>query len=184
MADPERIWTVGHSTHSLPDFIAILEAHGIRAVADVRQYPMSRRLPHFNRDALAAGLAGAGLGYLSFQDLGGRRKARPDSVNLGWRNESFRGYADYMGTEAFRTALARLREEAAPGPTAVMCAEAVWWRCHRSLISDALKTAGVEVLHILGKQRAEPHPWTSPARIVAGRLTYPGPEREGDLFGT
>ncbi len=142
-------------------------------VADVRMFPGSRRHPQFGREALAKSLADAGIGYEHFPELGGRRKTSPDSKNTAWRNESFRGYADYMETEDFRKGIERLADLAqTSGATAIMCAEAVWWRCHRSLISDYLKARGVEVLHILDHNKIEPHPFTSAAKIVNGELSY------------
>lgn len=167
------IWTIGHSTRAIGDFIAALAAHDIKLVADVRLLPGSKRYPHFNSDALAAALPSSGIGYEHFRELGGRRKARPDSQNTAWRNDSFRGYADYMETAEFAAGIDRLlASAAAAGPTAIMCAEVVWWRCHRGLVSDYLKARGVEVIHILDAQKAEPHLWTSAANIVDGRLSY------------
>ena len=167
------IWTIGHSTRDLEQFIGALTAHRIKLVADVRLLPGSKRYPHFNSDALAASLANCGIAYEHFRELGGRRKPKPDSHNVAWRNEAFRGYADHMETPDFEAGIARLLDSAASaGPTAMMCAEAVWWRCHRGLVSDYLKVRGVEVIHILEAKKAEPHPWTSAARVVAGRLSY------------
>lgn len=143
---------------------------------DVRRYPGSRRHPQFSRDALAASLAGAGIGYVHEPDLGGRRAARPDSPHSAWRVEAFRGFADHMETPDFGAALERLMRRAAETPTAILCAEAVPWRCHRRLISDALVARGVDVLHILGPGRAEPHELDAKARILpGGRLLYGGP---------
>ncbi len=173
-AETLRIWTIGHSTRTLDEFIALLRAYGVTAVADVRQYPGSRRYPHFNREALSAALGDAGITYVHFPELGGRRQPRPDSPNTAWRNESFRGYADYMETEAFRAGIDRLLDLARRRPTAILCAEAVWWRCHRSLISDYLKTMGVEVVHILDAAHSEVHPYTQAARVVEGKLSYRG----------
>jgi len=136
-------------------------------------FPGSRRYPQFGREALAKSLSDAGIGYEHFPELGGRRKSKPDSKNTAWRNESFRAYADYMETEDFRKGIDRLVDLAKKsGPTAIMCAEAVWWRCHRSLISDYLKPRGDEVLHILDHNKVEEHPFTSPAKIVNGELSY------------
>jgi uncharacterized protein (DUF488 family) len=168
-----RIWTIGHSTRKIDDFISLLEENGIKLLADVRMFPGSKRYPQFGREALAKALTERGIRYEHFPELGGRRKAKPESKNTAWRNTSFRAYADYMETDEFRNGIARLvklAEEA--GPTAIMCAEAVWWRCHRSLISDYLKVCGVEVLHILDRNKAEPHPFTSAAKIVNGELSY------------
>jgi len=136
-------------------------------------FPGSKRYPHFGREALAKSLKDVGVRYEHFPELGGRRKTKPDSKNTAWRNESFRGYADYMETEDFQKGIASLVGLAEKiGPTAIMCAEAVWWRCHRSLISDYLKALGVEVLHILDHNKVEPHPFTSAAKIVNGELSY------------
>ena len=167
-----KIWTVGHSTRSGDEFIEILRGHGIEVLVDVRTYPGSRRYPQFNRAALAESLAAVGIRYVHEPRLGGRRRARPDSHNTAWRNAQFRGYADHMETEEFKNGVRELLELAASARVAVMCAEAVWWRCHRSLIADHLKARGVEVLHILGANKVEPHPYTSAARIVNGELSY------------
>jgi uncharacterized protein (DUF488 family) len=168
------LWTVGHSTRPIEDFIEALRSFEIEALADVRSFPGSRRYPQFNREQLKLELAEAGIEYLHLPELGGRRNARPDSVNLAWRNKMFRGYADYMETVEFRRGIARLLKVAGTGRTAIMCAEAVWWRCHRSLISDYLKAKGVEVRHIMGAGKSEAHPFTSAARIVNGELSYRG----------
>jgi uncharacterized protein (DUF488 family) len=168
-----RVWTIGHSTRKIDEFVSLLKENGIKLVADVRMFPGSRRYPQFGREALAESLGKHGIRYEHFPELGGRRKAKPDSKNTAWRNESFRGYADYMETEDFRKGIERLSDLAKKmGPTAIMCAEAVWWRCHRSLISDYLKARGVEVLHILDHDKVEEHPFTSAARIVDGALSY------------
>jgi uncharacterized protein (DUF488 family) len=168
-----RIWTIGHSTRTIEKFISLLEEHGIKQLADVRLLPGSRRYPQFNKETLADSLSKAGICYEHFPELGGRRKPRENSPNTAWRNESFRGYADYMETEEFDKGVKRLLDLAADAaPTAIMCAEAVWWRCHRSLISDYLKAVDIEVMHILDANKTEPHPYTSAARIVDGRLSY------------
>ena len=168
-----RIWTIGHSTRKIDIFLSLLKENGIKLVADVRMFPGSKRYPQFGREALEKSTGEHGIRYEHFPELGGRRKAKPDSHNTAWRNESFRGYADYMGTEDFRNGVARLIDLAEQsGPTAIMCAEAVWWRCHRSLISDHLKARGVEVVHILDGKKTEPHPFTSAAQIVDGELSY------------
>jgi uncharacterized protein (DUF488 family) len=168
-----RIWTIGHSTRKIDIFLSLLQENGIKFVADVRMFPGSKRYPQFGREALAKSLGEHGIRYEHFPELGGRRKAKPDSKNTAWRNESFRGYADYMETEDYRNGIARLVDLAnQSGPAAIMCAEAVWWRCHRSLISDYLKARGVEVIHILDEKRTEPHPFTSAATIVNGELSY------------
>ena len=168
-----QIWTIGHSTRTIDVFISLLKEHGIKLLADVRSLPGSKRYPQFNKETLENSLAKSGIDYAHFPELGGRRKTRADSKNTAWRNESFRGYADYMETDEFRNGIERLLELATrAGPTAFMCAEAVWWRCHRSLISDYLKVRGVEVMHILGAGKTEPHPYTSAARVVNGNLSY------------
>lgn len=163
---------MGHSTRSAADFIALLQAHRIEQIADVRRFPGSRRHPHFNAPELAGVLSAAGIAYLPMTDLGGRRTARRDSRNTVWRSESFRGYADYMETPPFEQALTRLLAAAAERRTAIMCAEALWWQCHRQMISDALKARGIRVLHIAGEASITEHPFTSAARIVDGRLRY------------
>jgi uncharacterized protein (DUF488 family) len=168
-----RIWTIGHSTRTIDKFISLLEEHGIKLLADVRLLPGSKRYPQFNKETLADSLGKVGICYEHFPELGGRRKPREDSPNTAWRNESFRGYADYMETEEFGEGVKRLLDLAADaGPTAIMCAEAVWWRCHRSLISDYLKARGIEVMHILDANKAELHPYTSAAQIANGKLSY------------
>ena len=168
-----RIWTIGHSTRTIEEFIGALQANGIKLVADVRLLPGSKRYPQFNKEELARSLREGGIGYEHFPELGGRRKARKDSRNTAWRNESFRGYADHMETVEFASGMARLQEMADNhGATAIMCAEAVWWKCHRSLIADYLKADGVEVIHIIDARKTEPHPFTSAAKIVNGKLDY------------
>jgi uncharacterized protein (DUF488 family) len=167
-----HIWTVGHSTRELADFISLLAVNGIEAIADVRSYPGSRKYPQFNAEALGLELREAGIEYVPMKSLGGRRKTRPDSPNTVWRNASFRGYADYMETPEFEEGIQDLLELAARKRTAIMCAEAVWWRCHRSMISDYLKAAGVTVEHIIGDGKNTIHPFTSAARIEDGRLVY------------
>jgi uncharacterized protein (DUF488 family) len=168
-----QIWTIGHSTRKIDIFISLLEENGIKLLADVRQFPGSRRYPQFNKDVLVDSLGKREIRYQHFPELGGRRKARPDSRNTAWRNASFRGYADYMETEEFRQAIARLVDLANEvGPTAIMCAEAVWWRCHRALISDFLKARCIEVIHIVDLNKTELHPFTSAAQVVNGKLSY------------
>jgi uncharacterized protein (DUF488 family) len=168
-----HIDTIGHSTHEIDDFVAALEANGIKLLADVRMLPGSKRYPQFNKEALAQSLSEHGIRYEHFGELGGRRKPRPDSHNNAWRNASFRGYADYMETEEFRNGVRRLLDLANEvGPTAIMCAEALWWRCHRALISDYLQASGIEVMHIVDANNSEAHSFTSAARIVNGELSY------------
>ena len=175
-----RIWTIGHSTRKIDIFISLLEKSGIKLIVDVRMFPGSKRYPQFNKEPLANSLGEHGIRYEHFPELGGRRKPTPDSRNIAWRNEAFRGYADYMETEEFRKGVDRLVQLAPEsGPAALMCAEAVWWRCHRALISDFLKARGVEVTHIVDLAKTEPHPFTSAARIVNGELTYSDAEGLG-----
>jgi len=168
------LWTIGHSTRSIDEFIEALKFFEIQTLADVRSFPGSRRYPQFNKENLRASLAEAGIGYIHLPELGGRRRAKADSLNMAWQSKTFRGYADYMETEAFQKGIARLLEAARERRTAIMCAEAVWWRCHRSLISDYLKANGVEVIHIMATGKSEPHPFTSVASIVDGKLSYRG----------
>lgn len=168
-----RIWTIGHSTREIDSFVSLLKENGIKLLVDVRSWPGSRRYPQFNKEALAESLSAHAIRYEHFPELGGKRKPRPDSHNTAWRNASFRGYADHMETEEFRKGVERLLDVAREaGFAAVMCAEAVWWRCHRSLISDYLKARGIEVVHILNTNKVVPHPFTSAARIVDGKLSY------------
>jgi uncharacterized protein (DUF488 family) len=177
-----QIFTIGHSTRTLEELIAILQAHGVRAVADVRLIPRSRRLPHFNDESLAKELPKAGIEYIPFKSLGGRRRPDKHSINLAWRNESFRGYADFMQTPAFAQALEELMTLARRTPTTTMCAEAVPWRCHRSLISDALLVRGWEVLDIMSATKASPHKLPKFAVVDGTTLTYPADEDARGLF--
>ncbi len=167
------VWTIGHSTRTLDEFLALLAAYRIRTLADVRAFPASRRYPHFNAEQLSVSLPAHGLSYVPMKGLGGRRAARPDSINTGWRNAGFRGYADYMQTAAFQQALEELIAVAARASTAIMCAEAVPWRCHRSLIADALVARGLEVQHIISPKKTQLHTMTAFAVIDAGRVMYP-----------
>jgi len=168
------IYTIGHSTRELGEFLGLLAAHRVTRVVDVRRYPASRRHPQFARDALATALEQTGTHYHHEADLGGRRAARRDSANTAWRSAAFRGYADYMETPEFEDALERLRELARARPTAILCAEAVPWRCHRQLIADALVARGEEVGHILGTARVDPHRLSPHAQVLTGgRLRYP-----------
>lgn len=169
-----RIWTVGHSTHPAEEFNHILKAHSISTLVDVRSFPGSRRYPQFNKSELAKSLPSIDIEYRHSPALGGRRKPNPKSKNLAWKNSSFRAYADHLETAEFKQGISELTDLAEQKPTAVMCAEALWWRCHRSLIADYLKAEGWEVVHIIGEQQTEIHPYTSAARIVKGRLSYEG----------
>jgi len=166
------LWTIGHSTRSIDEFIALLSQHGIEAVADVRRLPGSRRLPHFDQEALTKTLSQHGIEYRWFPTLGGRRRGRADSPNTAWRNASFRAYADHLETSEFGEGFAEVLALGEEKRTTLMCAEAVWWRCHRALISDALKVRGMRVVHILDATHAVEHPYSSAARVVNGRLDY------------
>jgi uncharacterized protein (DUF488 family) len=168
---PAKLFTIGHSTRSLEDFLGLLEREGVTNLVDVRAFPASRRYPHFNGPELARSLGAAGISYSHFPELGGRRPAHKDSHNTEWRNAGFRGYADYMETARFSSALEELLRVAADAPTAIMCAEAVPWRCHRSLISDAALACGTRVFHILDAG-TQPHRLTSFAWIDGGRVRY------------
>jgi uncharacterized protein (DUF488 family) len=175
--------TIGHSTLPIDRFLAILRDHGVRVLADIRTVPKSRHNPQFGQENLRPALEAAEIGYLWQPTLGGLRRPKKDSINTGWRNASFRGYADYMQTPEFDAALDDLLETSLPEHTAVMCGEAVPWRCHRSLVADALTVRGIAVEDILhtaqGKSRREPHKLTPFARVENGRLWYPA---EDDLF--
>lgn len=150
----------------------MLDAHGITRIVDVRRFAGSRKFPQFNPDNLELSLANAGIGYTALPQLGGRRKARPDTPHTAWRSEAFRGYADYMDTAEFAAAAEDLATLARDDRVAIMCSEAVWWRCHRSMIADYFKAHRWEVLHIMGAGEAKEHPYTPVARIVDERLTY------------
>ena len=176
--DQLRIYTIGHSTRSLEELVELLQANGVDLLADVRTAPGSRRLPHFARASLAAELPKQGIAYVHLSELGGLRRPRRDSVNTGWRNESFRGYADYMSTDAFAEGIDRLLVLAGHHRVAIMCAEAVPWRCHRSLIGDALLVRGVEVLDIVGPGKPRPHALTPFAVVREAEITYPSPQSE------
>lgn len=170
----KEIWTIGHSTRSLADFINILKSFGIEILVDVRRFPGSRKFPHFNREELAIALPENNIKYLHLEALGGRRKGQPDSQNTAWRLASFRGYADYMSTKEFQEAMEILQHKAKNSRLAYMCSEAVWWSCHRSLISDQLKVLGWKVNHIMSETKEMEHPYTKPARIIDGKLSYKG----------
>ncbi len=172
------IYTIGHSTHSLDDFIAMLQSFGIKALADIRRLPGSRKFPQFDKENLEISLQENGIKYIQLHALGGRRKVHKDSKNTRWRNASFRGYADYMETEGFTDGVAELEAIALQTTTAYMCAEAVWWRCHRAMVSDYLKAKGWQVWHIMGIGKAEEHPYTSPARVIGDQVFY----ADEDLF--
>jgi uncharacterized protein (DUF488 family) len=168
-----RIHTIGHSTHGLDRLIALLREHDVGRVADVRAHPGSRRLPQFNRSTLADGLAGADIDYVHIPQLGGRRRPLPDSPNAGWRVDAFRGYADHMASAEFADGVAALEAQARDRPVAVMCAEGLWWRCHRRLVADALVIRGWEVVHIAPDGAASPHELTEFAVVDGTSVTYP-----------
>jgi uncharacterized protein (DUF488 family) len=174
----DRVWTIGHSTRPLDQFLALLAAHDIEAIADVRRFPGSRRWPHFARDALSRELERRGIVYEWFPELGGRRTPLPDSPNTAWRSAAFRGYADYMGTEPFAEGIHRLVNTVLGLRTAILCAESLWWRCHRALIADAMRWMQFEVSHIMGPGSTVEHPYTAAARIVDGQLCYAGDSSE------
>lgn len=171
-AHPLVVWSVGHSSRTIGEFLALLAAQCIERIADVRRYAGSRAHPHFNPEPLAAALGEAGIEYCPFPELGGRRPPSPDSANTIWRHPNFRGYADYMETAEFRAGLARLVRVAGERRTALLCSEAVWWRCHRAMIADALKSGGAEVLHIMDRGKVVAHPYTAAASVVDGVLRY------------
>lgn len=165
--------TIGHSTHPFPEFLALLRAHEVAAIADVRLLPRSRRHPHFSQERLAELLGTADIAYVHFPGLGGHRRPRPDSPNGSWRNQSFRGYADHMASPEFQAEMARLLALGAKTLAAVMCAESQWWRCHRQLIADALVARGIEVRHIMSGRAATPHVLTPFARVTGTDVYYP-----------
>jgi uncharacterized protein (DUF488 family) len=169
------IFTIGHSTHSADDFISFLKSFNVTMLVDVRNFPGSKRYPHFNKETLELFLDQHQIGYMHLKELGGRRKPLTDSTNTRWRNSAFRGYADYMETNDFRSAVTTLQEIASKQATAYMCAEAVWWSCHRALISDYLKVRHWRVMHIMGIRKAQEHPFTSAARVINGQLRYDEP---------
>jgi hypothetical protein len=173
----KTIWTIGHSTRTLNEFIDMLKSFQIEVLADIRSFPGSRKFPHFNKEALKISLPQKNIRYIHFKNLGGRRKAKRDSRNTAWRNAAFRGYADYMETENFREGASELEKMGIKNRTAFMCSEAVWWRCHRSMVSDYLKVQGWKVMHILSIGKEEEHAYTVPARIVNAKLSY---ENEAD----
>jgi uncharacterized protein (DUF488 family) len=170
------IYTIGHSTHPADEFIAMLKSFSISVLADIRNFPASKRYPHFNKENLERFLYENDIKYIHFKDLGGRRKPALDSANTRWRNAAFRGYADYMETEAFKNSVSKLQVVALKEPLAFMCAEAVWWSCHRALISDYLKIRNWKVMHIMAAGKASEHPYTSAARIIDGEVRYDEPE--------
>lgn len=167
-----KIWTVGHSTRTLEDFVSLLKFYEIEAIADVRRFPGSRRLPQFQSETLAKALQAQGIAYQWLPALGGRRRPDPRSPNVAWRHPAFRAYADHVASEEFAGGLFELLSMARGLRTAMMCAEVLWWRCHRRLISDVATSLGAEVIHIRDAKNAEAHRLAPPARLVRGSLTY------------
>jgi uncharacterized protein (DUF488 family) len=174
-APAQAIYTIGHSTHPIDTFIGLLKAYDIKTLVDIRTIPGSRHNPQFSQKPLAQSLTANGIAYHHLKDLGGRRRPNPDSPNYGWRNDSFRGYADYMQTDPFHHALEKLIRIAETSRTAIMCAEAVPWRCHRSLVADALTVRHMDVFDIFSERKASQHQLTSFARVDDERITYPEP---------
>ena len=175
-ASADTLWTIGHSTRAWPVFVGMLKEVEITTLVDVRRFPGSRRNPQFSADAMARELPASGIRFLPMTELGGRRKVKPDTRNTAWRNDSFRGYADYMETADYRITRAQLADLARSERVAIMCAEAMWWQCHRGLISDDFKATGWTVIHLMAPGRSDEHPFTSAARIVDGHLDYSAPE--------
>jgi len=173
------IWTIGHSTRSWEDFVLLLQSFQISVLVDIRNYPGSKRYPHFNKEAMQTSLPANSIEYIHLKELGGRRKPVEGSVNTPWRNSAFRGYADYMETDTFLKAIETLEAIADKERTVYMCSEAVWWSCHRALVSDFLKSKGWTVMHIMDVGKATEHPYTKPATVVDGILSYHQP----GLFG-
>ena len=168
----KKIYTIGHSNRSIEAFIGLLKAFGVRQLADIRNFPGSRKFPQFNKENLEASLRQQEIGYVHIKALGGRRAPQPDSKNIAWKVPAFRGYADYMETQDFKGAIIRLEAMALQSPTAYMCSEALWWSCHRALVSDYLKFHGWEVIHIMSLTKGTPHTYTAPARIINDHLSY------------
>ena len=171
-SEKPTIFTIGHSTRTIEEFLELLYSFDIKILADIRKMPGSRKYPQFDQEQLKKSLEESGIQYVYIADLGGRRPAKKDSKNTTWRNKSFQGYADYMETDAFAEGAAELSKFALEKPTAMMCSEAVWWRCHRSMVSDYLKAKGWEVLHIMAVGKATEHPYTAPARVVGDQVFY------------
>lgn len=170
--NPAVIYTIGHSTHTVEVFIAMLQSFKVKTIVDIRRFPGSRKFPQFDQENLKTALEEVGIQYISMLELGGRRKPNKDSKNTSWKNESFRGYADYMETIAFSNAVVKLEKIGLLQTTAYMCSEAVWWRCHRSMVSDYLKAKGWNVLHIMGIDKVQEHKYTAPAKVVGSNVFY------------
>ena len=174
-----HVWTIGHSTRSIDEFLRVLAAYGIETLADVRRFPGSRRHPQFGGDALAASLRSHGIDYAWIEQLGGRRRRSDAAAPSAWRHPSFQAYADHVASEEFAAGLDELMHLAAAGRTAIMCSELLWWRCHRAIISDVLLFSGVAVTHILSADKSSAHSYTSPARLADGELTYALRDEDG-----
>jgi uncharacterized protein (DUF488 family) len=172
ISEHKTIWTIGHSTHTLEELVAMLNSFEIKLLADIRSFPGSRKFPQFNKENLEVSLPENGIEYVHLKKLGGRRKVNPASKNISWRHLAFRAYADYMETSDFKEGIEELEKIAQQQRTAYMCSEAVWWRCHRSMVSDYLKSKGWKVMHIMAIEKEEEHPYTSPAKIVNEQLSY------------
>lgn len=172
MSTTPILFTIGHSTRELEEFLDLLKQNKIEKLIDIRRFPGSRKYPQYNQDNLKKSLEKNDIIYEHALGLGGRRKPHEDSKNTVWKNKSFQAYADYMETDEFAKAIAELKDEAKQITTVIMCSEAVWWRCHRSMISDYLKAQGWDVEHILSPTNIQEHPYTAPAKIVDGKLTY------------
>lgn len=170
--DTNTIYTIGHSTRPFDEFLAMLKSFNIKVLADIRRLPGSTKFPQYNQDELKTSLKEKGIEYIYLEDLGGRRKPSKTTKNNAWRNKSFQAYADYMETETFRNGAEKLKMKANAKPTAMMCSEAVWWRCHRSMVSDYIKAQGWTVLHIMSESKATEHPYTSPAKVHGGKVSY------------
>lgn len=167
-----QIWTIGHSTHPFEEFVSMLQSFNIEMIVDIRSFPGSRKFPQYNKESLIETLPAYGIEYLHLLALGGRRKVLPDSINTNWRNPSFQGYADYMQTPEFESGIKELEILAQQKRVTFMCSEAVWWRCHRSMVSDYLKFRGWEVMHIMAINKATEHPYTGPVNLEDGELKY------------
>ena len=168
----KTIWTIGHSTRPFEEFVEMLQSFDIQEVVDIRSFPGSRKFPQYNKETLAITLPENGIEYTHLRELGGRRKTNKESKNTVWRVLAFRSYADYMETDAFKAGIIELEKIASEKRIAYMCSEAVWWRCHRSMVSDYLKVQGWEVLHIMAIGKEEEHPYTAPAKVIDGELYY------------
>lgn len=166
------VYTIGHSTLTIEKFLSELKSNKIKNLIDIRRFPGSRKYPQFNQESLKVAVEEAGINYVHLVDLGGRRKVRKDSINNSWRNDSFKGYADYMQTEEFEIAISKLEKIALSETTVYMCAEAVWWRCQRSMVSDYLKAKGWKVLHIMPTGKSQEHTYTEPAKVIGNKISY------------